>query len=129
MILRFFIPGVPPSVNHMYRNFTHRGRRMRVLTYKAEQWMREAKVAPFVAEHRLSGDIGSLHMARKGEQVVLRLWFYWPDRRRRDTHNALKALLDAFEGVLYEDDKDVLPQIMGATVDRENPRIEVEVAV
>jgi len=33
------------------------------------------------------------------------------------------------QGVVYEDDRDVLPQVMGAQVDRDHPRVEIEVEV
>jgi len=65
----------------------------------------------------------------KGQQVIVRLWYYWPDWRRRDTHNAHKVLLDAMQGIVYVDDADVLPQVMGAEVDRDHPRVEIEVEV
>jgi len=60
-------------------------------------------------------------------KVIVRLWFYFPDRRKRDTHNALKALLDALEDAcIYQNDQYALPQVMDWDVDRENPRIEIE---
>lgn len=63
-------------------------------------------------------------------KVIVRLWYYFPDKRRRDTHNTLKALLDALESAqIYEDDKLALPQIMDYEIDRKNPRIEIEFEV
>lgn len=60
-------------------------------------------------------------------KVVVRLWFYFPDQRKRDTHNALKALLDALESAhIYQNDQYALPQIMDWDIDRKNPRIEIE---
>src|SRR5690606_29679975 len=32
MTLRVVLPGIPPSVNHMYRRFTYQGRTMDVIT-------------------------------------------------------------------------------------------------
>lgn len=46
-----------------------------------------------------------------------------------DTHNREKVLLDALEGVLYQDDRWVLVQEQDFTVDRENPRVEIELEV
>lgn len=63
------------------------------------------------------------------DKVVLRYWVYWPDRRRRDPANLLKVLLDALEGVLYADDRTVLPRAMDYQVDRLDPRVEVDVSL
>lgn len=64
------------------------------------------------------------------EKVVVRLWYYWPDARKRDTHNTLKLLLDALESAgIYENDSLALPQIMDYQIDRANPRVEIEFEV
>lgn len=117
---RLILPGTVPSVNHMYRNVTIGKRRMRVKTDRAE-----AFYAGLIAMTR--------HWMRcngwktVNEKVVLRLWFYFPDNKRRDSHNALKILLDGLEDAgIYKDDKTALPRIMDYEVDRKNPRVEIE---
>jgi len=60
-------------------------------------------------------------------KTIVRLWFYYPDRRRRDAHNGLKILMDAFEDAgIYTDDRYALPRIMDYAIDREDPRLEIE---
>lgn len=124
MTLRIVLPGTPPSVNHMYRRFTYGGRTMDVITRRAQAWMEQAAWAA-----RQAALESGWSLAPKGQKVVVRLWFWWPNRIRRDTHNTLKALLDAWEGILYADDYWVLPRVMDVRVDRDNPRIEAEVEV
>ena len=124
MTLRVVLPGIPPSVNHMYRRFTYQGRTMDVITRHAKAWMEQAAWAA-----RQAALESGWSLVPKGQKVVVKLWFWWPNRTRRDTHNALKALLDAWQGVLYEDDYWVLPRVMDFGVDRDNPRIEAEVEV
>ena len=124
MTLRIVLPGVPPSVNHMYRRFTYGGRTMNVITRNAQAWMDSVRLAAKAAA------VGAgWQLVPAGRKVVVRLWFYWPSRVRRDTHNALKALLDAWQGVLYEDDYWALPRVMDFGVVRDNPRIEAELEV
>ena len=53
------------------------------------------------------------------------LYFYFPDKRKRDSHNCLKLLLDCLEGLLFENDYYILPRIQYVTLDRDNPRVEV----
>lgn len=123
--LHFSVAGMPPSVNHMYRRFTdRRGRRRNVATAKAQEWMSQAAWAAKAAVLR-DGWV----CVPVGTKVIVRLWFYWPSRHRRDTHNTLKALLDSWEGILYEDDYWCLPRIMDFGVDRKNPRVEAEITL
>jgi len=121
MTLRFSVP-VPPSVNHSYRRYTNkRGRTMNVLTNKAKTWQEEAHVIAQDAANRTGW------VCPMGSKVVVRLWFYWPDKRRRDPNNCHKLLADSLEGVCYDDDKWALLRDMDFTVDRDKPRVEVEV--
>ena len=117
-VLHITVPGVPPSVNHQYVRRPTGGL---ALTREAREYRQTAREYAAVAARQQGWTLVPV-----GEQVIVRLWYYWPDRRRRDTQNN-KLLFDALEGVIYEDDKDVLPQVMGAEVDRDHPRVEIEV--
>lgn len=117
---RLIIPGKAPSVNHMYRNAMVRGRRIKVKTPVAKAWFDETITLATVwrQQNKWSTATG---------KVIVRLWYFFLDKRRRDTHNTLKPLMDALEDAgIYEDDKTALPQIMDYEVDRKNPRIEIE---
>lgn len=120
---RLILP-LPPSVNHAYRIYVHpqTGQRMRVLTSEAQRFRRDA--AYLALRWR---QVTGWAMPQPGVKVVLRLWYYWPSRRRMDTHNREKVLLDALEGVLYPEDRWVLIQEMDFAVDRRHPRVEIEV--
>lgn len=123
--MRITVPGIPPSVNHMYAIVRMKtGRTINVPTAETKAWMEAASLTARVA----ANCVGWLCQP-KGVKVVVNLRFFWPDLRRRDTHNALKAMLDAWEGVLYEDDSYALPRIMDWSVDKANPRIEAEIEV
>lgn len=117
---RLILPGKPPSMNHMYRNALVRGRRMKVLSKEAKYWADDTMI--LATDWRLK----NRWSPAKGK-VIVRLWFYFPDARKRDTHNALKLMLDCFEEArIYENDQLALPQIMDFEIDRQNPRVEVE---
>lgn len=117
---RLTLPGTVPSVNHMYINANVKGRRMKILKPQAKAWVEDAI---YRARHWQQDNAWS---TAKGK-VIVRLWFHFPDKRRRDTHNGLKLLLDALEDAgIYEDDKLALPQIMDFQYDKQNPRIEIE---
>ncbi len=48
------------------------------------------------------------------------MWFFMPDKRKRDSHNTLKILLDVMEGFVYENDFYVMPRIQEVAYDKEN---------
>lgn len=51
-----------------------------------------------------------------------------PDARKRDVTNLPKGILDALEGVMYDNDHQVTSlHVWRAEVDREDPRVEVSV--
>ena len=93
---------------------------MKILTPEAKAWVGET-----VLRANQWRQVNKWSMANG--KVIVRLWFFFPNKQRRDTHNALKVLLDALEDAcIFEDDKYALPQIMDYEVDRKNPRIEIE---
>ncbi|WP_041695234.1 RusA family crossover junction endodeoxyribonuclease [Alicyclobacillus acidocaldarius] len=121
--MRRLVLPLPPSVNHAYRNFVHprTGRRMRVLSHEAERFKRDAAWLAREWVQRTGWCVPP-----PGTKVVLRIWYYWSNRRRTDTNNRNKVLLDALEGVLYVDDRWVLVREMDFEIDKANPRIEIE---
>jgi len=118
-IIRLIVP-IPPSVNHLYRNARIKNRIIPVYTQSAIDWRTETIL--------LAKNWANLNQWQMAEgKVIVRLWFYFPDRRKRDTHNTLKALMDALEeSHIYENDRYALPHIMNYEVDKENPRVELE---
>lgn len=111
---------IPPSVNHCYVRRRVRGRVMNVLSKKADQWMRQARDICVTAMKEQGWE------CRDGEKVIVNMWVYWPDRRRRDAHNLWKLICDALEGSVCVDDRWMLTRIIDFNVDRENPRVEIE---
>jgi crossover junction endodeoxyribonuclease RusA len=116
---RLILP-LPPSQNHMYRNFTKNGRQMRVIGPIGMKWIKQAQ-----QEARIWATQNRWEQVSR-TKLIMRLWFFWPNGRTMDTHNRLKITLDALEGILYENDYYVLPQIIDFQVDKSNPRLEIE---
>src|SRR3972149_3737299 len=113
-MIRLTLP-LPPSVNHSHIT-TKSGKRIRSKDTIRFMWI----VFDIINQKR------DYHGVLKGK-LIMDLWFYFPDKRRRDTHNCLKILLDSLEGIIYEDDKMVLPRIQDFQVDKKNPRVEIEI--
>lgn len=60
-------------------------------------------------------------------EIVLNIIQYFGDNRRRDIDAYLKIILDAAEGVLYEDDTQIVELNVIKAKDLGNPRIELSV--
>lgn len=60
-----------------------------------------------------------------GKKVVADWWVYWPDQGTHDPNNLEKVMWDALEGVIYDNDKWVLPRCQDFDVDVKNPRVEI----
>ena len=121
--MRLILP-IPPSVNHSHKNIRRGNRLMRIRSEETQQYMDDAKWMAIDWRNRVKW--------RKPDaksKIILRIWIYWADLRRRDADNLGKVLLDSLTGVLYEDDRQVLPRVMDMNVDRRNPRVEIELEI
>lgn len=96
-------------------------RRIKVLSKRAEQYQTVAISSANLWRNKVGWK------TPKGK-VIVKLWYYWPDNAKRDTHNTLKLLLDCLEEAqIYANDRFALPRIMDYDVDKLNPRIEIEI--
>jgi len=59
--------------------------------------------------------------------VTISVACYFPDARRRDIDNVLKAVMDGLNGAAYIDDSQVTSATVTKAIDRERPRTEVTV--
>jgi crossover junction endodeoxyribonuclease RusA len=94
----------------------------RVLTEEAKAWLVEAGFEALRQRKKQKWE-----KPDKGVQLYADLYFFFPNRRRRDSHNSMKILLDALEKILYDDDQYVLPRVQEVLLDRDNPRLELEI--
>lgn len=111
---------LPPSVNHMYINGRIGHRLSRILSKSAKMWIDDSVIK--ATDWRTKNGWKTAH-----HKVYVRLWYYFPDYRRRDTHNTIKILMDALEDAqVYIDDRWAMPQIQDFEIDKERPRVEIE---
>ena len=113
--LKVIVP-LAPSVNHAYKFV--RGKRF--MTQQAKQYI--ALVHQLVVGTRANQ---SYMPEKEGVWLVCETTYYYPDRRQRDSHNMIKILMDALEGVAFVNDRYVLIQEQDVFYDKENPRIEL----
>lgn len=115
-VLAFSVP-VGPSVNHQYIP-TKSGKK--ILTKEAKKYIT-------VAQNSCRDEMKRVKWKKDNDNVwyAMELYFYFQDKRFRDSHNCLKLLLDSFEGLVCSNDYFLMPRIMRCELDRENPRIEI----
>ena len=119
MQIKLILP-IPPSVNACYANRNIKGMRGRILTEEGRNWKNLAGWEARVAAKQVGWEITK-------EKVVIEVIAYWQDARKHDMNNTHKLLADAFEGILYENDKMVLMRDMDFSIDRKKPRLEVTI--
>ncbi len=61
------------------------------------------------------------------DDIEIKVDLFFGDRRRRDIDNYGKILLDSFEGLILEDDKQIQKMTITKSIDKDNPRIELEI--
>jgi Holliday junction resolvase RusA-like endonuclease len=59
--------------------------------------------------------------------VLLSVWFYLPDARKRDGDNLQKVIWDALNGIGYRDDHQITEWHGRSQIDRANPRAVVAI--
>lgn len=64
---------------------------------------------------------------RQACSAVVSVSCFFPDATRRDGDNVLKAVQDALNGVLWDDDSQVIEATVRTAIDRDLPRTEVAV--
>lgn len=98
---------LPPSTNHLYRR-TSRG-------VSLLESVRQAKDA--IAWEARS----QFHGEPLAGPLVVTIDLYWPDRRKHDVDN-VKAMLDALNGIVWEDDGQIVSLHTRKHFDKDQPR-------
>ena len=104
------IDRIPPSVNHMYV-ITRTMRKVPTKNAKEFiQYVRDLASIKARKEH--------LVMYEEKKFFKMEIEFVFPNRKFPDPNNLLKALIDAFEGIVFKNDKYCLPSITSAKVEK-----------
>lgn len=109
---------LPPSINHAYGRCRN-GRNF--IKPEGRGWILHAQLvtggACFDNKWKYS----------EKEKIVIEIFVFWPDNRKRDCSNLEKILIDSLQDIVFEDDRYALVRFMDFEVDRENPRVELTI--
>lgn len=106
--MRLVLP-YPPSLNRLYRVVNGRP----ILSREARDY-----------RARVQRQLAAEGYRPTSSPVAPSIWLYRP-RRTGDADNALKALLDALNGLLWVDDSQVCELHLYRLDDKEDPRVEL----
>lgn len=102
------IPDLPPSVNHCYKR--RKDKRL-YLDHDGETYK---KLSAYIAKREALNNKWVIIPA--GRFIHLAISFEFPDKQFSDPNNLIKLLIDAFQGILYKNDKWVLPLIWSVRI-------------
>ena len=111
----FILKGNPQSTNHIYKT-TCRGKFASVYMSKEGKDLKESYQWQIKSQYKGKPKTGDLD---------LRIELFFGDNRKRDIDNYNKILLDAFTGILWEDDSQIQSLLIVKNKDIKNPRIEL----
>jgi len=107
--MTILIPGLPPSVNHCY------GRRKRSKRlYLNDEGVTFKNAAAYIA--KIEAKKNKWLIIPSGRFIHLAIDFEFKDKVFSDPNNLIKILIDSLQGILYENDKWVLPLVWRARI-------------
>lgn len=110
--MEFILKGNPKSTQHIYGHTGHR-----VYMTTEGKALKEDYQWQVKSQYRGKPKTGD---------IDLRVELFFGDNRKRDIDNYNKILLDAFTGILWEDDSQIISLLIIKNKDLKNPRIELQ---
>jgi crossover junction endodeoxyribonuclease RusA len=110
---------VPPSANSYWRSVSIGGRSRVLLSKRGREYKQLVRgIAIRERVQRFGAHV----------RVELAIVIHFPDKRRRDVSNTVKAAEDSLKGWAFVDDEQVDRLVVErGSIDRGNPRIEVTI--
>ena len=93
--LHLYIPGTPPTVNTLWRTCNKGGKQWTYKTKKGKQY------------HDLMHEQIPAWFTPIQGRCEVRIFFYFPGKRKRDIDNYIKSILDGLNGQAFEDDEQI----------------------
>ncbi|APT75048.1 hypothetical protein LN42_01880 [Marinitoga sp. 1137] len=101
MTLLIELEGIPPSVNHAYKK---RGKGYGMFMSKTAKEFKE--YASYVAYQAMKKQKWT-KIPRDENFYRMEIHFHFKNRKHPDPNNLLKVLIDSFEGIVFENDKNI----------------------
>ncbi|WP_129596139.1 RusA family crossover junction endodeoxyribonuclease [Anaerophilus nitritogenes] len=118
-MIKITVPGKPISKSNFKLKNIH-----------GQVWMpKDGKHSKYIAyENKIAGYINQQYDGSTlTGNIITIIKLYFPDKRMGDLHNYPKSICDGIEkSGIIENDKQLKPVLLFDSIDKENPRIEIE---
>lgn len=94
----------------------------RRLTSKALKWFADSRTICIEEMHKQHWKLD-----KDNVWFYVDMDFYFADKRIRDSHNTLKILMDALQGIFFHNDYYCMTRINRVLYDKFNPRVEIKI--
>lgn len=108
---------IPPSKNHAY--FYRRGQK--IMKKTTQDYIKKIRKEVENEMWKQDWKKDKIHVWYYAD-----LYFFFPDKRIRDSHNSIEVLMDTLEGTIFPNDYHIMPRIQNVILDRKNPRLYIE---
>ncbi len=115
-VWRVIMEGTPPSVNLLYGYRAIKGHAMKYKTKRGKDYiksLREKFKKVYPTHEPFSNNCS----------MIIRVYF--GDKRKHDVDNVCKAILDSFNGLVYEDDNQIQKLTLEKFYDKGKARTEI----
>jgi Holliday junction resolvase RusA-like endonuclease len=113
------LQGQPQSTNHVWKSTCRGGYAVVYISARGRELKDQYRLEvrhQWKGKERLQGEL----------RAEMKLYFR--DKRARDIDNYCKLVLDSMNEIVYNDDKQIRKLTIEKFLDRDNPRVEVEVS-
>lgn len=115
--MKIILKGKPLSNNNIYKMMCRGNFPNRYLSSKGKD-LKEDYQWQIIQQYKQKPLTGDLKVKIKT---------YHDNKRKNDWDNFHKLSMDALTGIVYEDDSQIMSALVEKFIDKENPRIEIEI--
>ena len=116
--MKIILSGNPLSTQNIYR-YTCMGKFPRLYMTKQGKALKE--LYQLEAKNQYKKKVMSV-----GVDIEMTITLFFKDKRKRDIDNYNKLVLDALEGIVFEDDHQIQKLIINKDYSADNPRVEIQ---
>ena len=111
--MKIILEGNPLSTSHIYQ----RGKGKRLFMIQEAKNLKESYSWQAKSQYREKPMI---------ENLAAYIKLYFGDKRRRDEDNYKKLVYDSLQGIIFEDDKQIILAETVKLIDEKKPRVEID---
>jgi len=109
-----------PIPKQSFKASTHTGKITGYTPERVKAWQNQVAMAAIQAMFDSELDMYQ-------DELQAEIVFLLPDKKRRDLDNLSKAVLDAMNGIVYKDDKQIQKLMLSKVISKDNPGVIIRI--